>query len=293
MATLRDIQRRIGSVKNTQKITKAMKMVAAAKLRRAQDKIMQARPYAKKMEEMLHHLATQTDTTQFPLLAPREIKTVGIIVVSADRGLCGGFNANVARAAVQHINKNYSELNAQGKVKLICVGKKSYEYFSKRNYDVLYRHVGIYADLQFQNAKNIVGEIMQGFLAGEIDKVEVIYNQFKTQSQQQVKLENFLPVVTDNSQSLHGETDYIYEPTSSEIISALVPKHLDFQIWKILLDSNAAEQGARMVAMENATTNAKEMIRSLQLSYNKARQASITKELIEIISGANALKKAS
>ena len=293
MATLRDIRTRISSVKNTQKITKAMKMVAAAKLRRAQENIIQARPYANKIEEMLKHLSTQANTTDFPLLALREIKSVAIIVVSSDRGLCGGFNANVARATVQHINKNYSELNKIGKVRIICVGKKAYEYFSRRNYDVVYKYVGIFAELNFQIAKNIVSEVTQGFLANDFDKIEIICNEFKNQSQQKVVIENFLPVSTmEEKETLHL-TDYIYEPTSSEIITALVPKHLDFQIWRVLLESNAAEQSARMVAMENATTNAKDIIRSLQLTYNKARQAAITKELIEIVSGANALKKAS
>ncbi len=297
MATLRDIRRRISGVKSTQKITKAMKMVAAAKLRRAQEAILQARPYARKMAEMLRHLSGKVDVTKYPQLAQRPVEKVAIVVVSADRGLCGAFNTNIIRAAVHHIEQNYTELSASGKLRLVCVGKKGYEYFNKRKYEILFKHVGILNALNFGTARSIVGEITGAYNTGEFDKVDIVYNEFKNAVQQRIVIEQFLPIPPEAAEEKesgknHSLVDYIYEPSSDEIVSALVPKHLNFQMWRILLESNAAFLGAQMTAMENATTNAKEMIRTLELSYNKARQASITKELLEIVSGAEALKKA-
>jgi F-type H+-transporting ATPase subunit gamma len=294
MATLREIRQRISGVKSTQKITKAMKMVAAAKLRRATDAIIAARPYARKMQELLSYLSGQVDVTKYPQFEEREVKSVAIVIVTADRGLCGAFNSNIIKAAVNHINKNYAEMNKAGKVKLICVGKKGYDFFSKRNYEVIAKHVGVFNQMNFSTAKMIVTEIVDGFVKGDYDKVEVISNEFKNAVQQKLTIGQFLPVV--HSQSLDTKaqlTDYIFEPSSVEIVSALIPKHLNFQIWRVLLDSNAAEHGARMSAMENASTNARDMIKILQLNYNKARQAAITKELLEIVAGAEALKKAS
>lgn len=301
MATLRDIRRRISGVKSTEKITKAMKMVAAAKLRRAQESIVQARPYARKMAEMLAHLSTKVDVTHYPLIAERHVQSVAIVVVTADRGMCGAFNANIIRGAVQHINTHYKQLYDAGKVKLVCVGKKGYEYFSKRKYEIVLKHVGIFNSLAFADAKTIAGEIIQSYNAGEFDRVEVVYNEFKNAVQQRLTIEQLLPVFHAHDESTGTQTeqqaiksasgfDYIYEPSSHEIISVLIPKHLNFQMWRMLLESNAAEQGARMLAMENASTNAKEIISDLTLSYNKARQAAITKELLEIVSGAEALQ---
>jgi F-type H+-transporting ATPase subunit gamma len=294
MATLRDIRQRITGVKNTQKITKAMKMVAAAKMRRATEAIVAARPYAKKMRELLQHLSAQVDVTQYPQFAEREVKSVAVVVVTSDRGLCGAFNSNIIKAAVNHIKTNYAKMNEEGNVKLILIGKKGFEFFSKRDYEVISKHVGIFAGLNFTIAKTITAEVVEGFVKGEYDKVEVIFNEFKSAAQQHLVIEQFLPVVqqqTDAKSASHA-TDYIYEPAKDAIVSTLVPKHLNFSFWRILLDSNAAEQSARMVAMENATSNAKELIRILQLNYNKARQAAITKELLEIVGGAEALKKA-
>ncbi len=295
MATLRDIRRRIAGVKSTQKITKAMKMVAAAKLRRAQDAILQARPYARKMAEMLAHLSKRVDLSQYPLIAKREVQSVALVVVTADRGMCGAFNSNIIRAAMNHINNNYRQLHASGKVKLICVGKKGYEYFNRRKFEIVLKHVGIFNSLAFADAKTIVQEVTEGYSKHEFDRVEVVYNEFKNAVQQRVVIEQFLPVAGTEGhdgdvKNAAAHIDYIYEPASEEIISALVPKHLNFQMWRVLLESNAAEQGARMSAMENASTNAKEIISALTLSYNKARQASITKELLEIVSGAEALQ---
>ncbi|KAB2921748.1 MAG: ATP synthase F1 subunit gamma [Bacteroidetes bacterium] len=293
MATLREIRSRIGGVKNTQKITKAMKMVAAAKLRRATDAIVAARPYARKMRELLSHLSGRVDVTAYPHFEVREVKAVCVVVVTADRGLCGAFNSNVIKAAVNHIQTHYAELQAEGKVKVVCVGKKSVDFFGKRNYTVIGRYAGIFHQLDFAAAKGVAARLTEGFLRGEFDRVEIVANEFKNAVQQNLTVTPFLPLTgagTDGAAS-HG-ADYIYEPSGDAIVSALVPKHLDFQIWRVLLDSNAAEQGARMSAMENASTNAKELIRVLQLTYNKARQAAITKELLEIVGGAEALKKA-
>ena len=297
MATLRDIRRQISGIKSTQKITKAMKMVAAAKLRRAQESILQARPYARKMAEMLRHLSGKVDVAKFPQLAQRNVEKVALIVVSADRGLCGAFNTNIARSAVQHIKNNYAEMNASGNLSLVCVGKKGFEFFNRRRYKIAAKHVGVFHALDFSAARTIVSEIVDKYAAGEFDRVEVVYNEFKNAVQQRVVIEQFLPIPAEAAaesgpKGAHSLVDYIYEPSSEEIVSALVPKHLNFQMWRILLESNAAEQGARMTAMENASTNAKEMISTLELTYNKARQASITKELLEIVGGAEALKKA-
>jgi len=268
-------------------------MVSAAKLRRATDAIIAARPYAKTMRELLTHLSSQVDVTKYPQFEVREVKAVAIVVVTADRGLCGAFNSNIIKAVVNHINTHYAEMHAAGKVKLICVGKKGYDFFIKRNYEVIAKHVGIFNQLNFNVAKTIVAEIVDGFLKGEYDKVEIVSNEFKNAVQQKLTISQFLPLISEEPKGQQQTTvDYIYEPTKDEIISALVPKHLNFQMWRVLLDSNAAEQGARMTAMENATTNARDLLRLLQLNYNKARQAAITKELLEIVGGAEALKKA-
>ncbi len=294
MATLREIRQRISGVKSTQKITKAMKMVAAAKLRRATDAIIAARPYARKMQELLSYLSGQVDVTKYPQFEAREVKSVAIVVVTADRGLCGAFNSNIIKATVNHINKNYAEMNKAGKLKLICVGKKGFDFFSKRDYEEIAKHIGVYSQMNFNTAKTIVTEIVDGFVNGEYDKVEIISNEFKNAVQQKLTIGQFLPVVQQQSADKKSQsTDYIFEPTSDEIVSALIPKHLNFQVWRVLLDSNAAEHGARMSAMENASTNARDLIKILQLNYNKARQAAITKELLEIVAGAEALKKAS
>jgi F-type H+-transporting ATPase subunit gamma len=296
MATLRDIRRRISGVKSTQKITKAMKMVAAAKLRRAQDGIVSARPYARKMRELLNHLTAKYDVGGHPLFVERPVGKVALIVVSADRGLCGSFNTNVIKAATAHIQSRYRELNAAGHLKMICVGRKGFDFFVRRAYDIVARHTGIFGGLQFGTAQGIMGEVVQKYLAGEFDRVEIVYNEFKSIATQRVVVEQLLPIpaAPPVAEQRHpgSMVDYIYEPSSADLVSAIVPKHLNFQMWRILLESNAAEQGARMVAMDNATTNASDLIRGLQLSYNKARQASITKELLEIVSGAEALRKA-
>jgi F-type H+-transporting ATPase subunit gamma len=290
MATLREIRRRITGVRNTQKITKAMKMVAAARLRRAQEAIVSARPYARKLGELLRHLVTKVDVNLNPLLVGRETRTVLLVVVTADRGLCGSFNSNIIKAAVQRLKSQGDAVT-----KVMTIGRKGSDFFGKRKFDVVSKHPGIFSDLDFDHARSFVQEITEGYLAGTYDKVEVIYNEFKSVIQQRIVVEQLLPIPAEETQPSKDAkgtslVDYIYEPSSAEIVNLLVPRHLNFQMWRVLLESNAAEQGARMTAMDNATENARELIRDLTLKFNNARQAAITKELLEIVSGAEALK---
>lgn len=300
MATLREIRRRISGIKSTQKITKAMKMVAAAKLRRAQEAIVSARPYARKMNELLRHLVAKVDPSVNPLFTQREIRKMVFVVVTSDRGLCGAFNSNIIKGAVLELQGKYGTfLEGEHRIKLVTVGKKGFDYFNKRDYELYARHIGLFNNLEFNKARTIIGELTEGYLKGEFDKVVVIYNEFKSVIQQRIVVEQLIPIPPEeikkdprDMKSL-SQVEYIYEPSSQEIIDALVPKHLNFQMWRILLESNAAEQGARMSAMDNATENAKDLIKDLTLSFNNARQAAITKELLEIVSGAEALKKAS
>lgn len=274
-------------------------MVAAARLRRAQEGILSARPYAKKIKELITHLVGEVDTSIHPLLLPREVKKTLLVVVTFDRGLCGAFNSNIIKAASAYIRDKFpvSE-RPEHQIRLLCVGKKGNEFFSKRDFEVYSRHVGMFQHLGFSNAKAITTELISGYLGGEFDKVDVIYNEFKNVLQQRVVTEQLLPIPPeqlkdDAPQKVHSQVDYIYEPSAKAIIDDLLPRHLNFQIWRILLESNAAGLGAQMSAMDNATENARELITDLTLSYNKARQTSITKELLEIVAGAEALKKAS
>ncbi|MBI5463463.1 MAG: ATP synthase F1 subunit gamma, partial [Ignavibacteriales bacterium] len=228
MATLREIRRRISGVKSTQKITKAMKMVAAAKLRRAQDAVISARPYARKMKELLQHLSTKVDVTANPLFAERPLGKVAVIVVTADRGLCGAFNGNIIKAAVSHIRTKYADMNDAGNVKVICVGRKGFDFLAKNNYHIVNKHIGIFAGLKFATAQTIVGEVVHGFLTGEYDRVEIVYNEFKSIIQQRLMIEQVLPIPADevstSSQTPNrkSQIDYIYEPSSAEIVTALV-----------------------------------------------------------------------
>jgi len=275
-----------------------MKMVAAAKLRRAQEALISARPYARKMNEMLRHLVTKIDPSVHPLLQEREIKRVVLVVVSGDRGMCGAFNGNIIKAAVDHLNTRYANLMKEPDgIRIVTVGKKATDFFAKRNYNIYTKHVGLFGNLHIGSARTIIQQLIDDYLKGEFDKVEVIYNEFKSVIQQRVVVEQILPIPPEQLQKtndLHAlaQVEYLYEPSSREIITALLPKHLNFLMWHVLLESSTAEEGARMTAMNNATENAKELISDLTLSYNKARQASITKELLEIVSGAEALKKA-
>ena len=293
MATLREVRARISGVKKTQKITKAMKMVAAAKLRRAQTAVIAARPYARKIREFLQHLNANAEFSLDPLLLPREVKGAAIVVVTADRGMCGAFNANVIKTALAHTGSHYTELLASGRLKFFCIGRKGADFFAKHKHPIGRKYIGIYSNLVFTEAQKIAREIVDGYLRGEYDTVEVVYNEFKSVAQQKIVVESFLPVPPESvgtGATMTRPVNYIYEPSSGEIARALVPQHVDFQMWRILLESNAAEQGARMAAMDNATENANELISTLQLLYNKARQAAITKELLEVVGGAEALR---
>jgi F-type H+-transporting ATPase subunit gamma len=290
MATLRDIKQRIKGVKSTEKITKAMKMVAAAKLRRSQEAILNARPYAKKIQNLINDLITEDDLLTNPLFFQKQVKNIAIVVITADRGLCGAFNTNIIREANRYIEEEI--LNVNLNYNLFCVGKKGKDYFTKRNYIVTDSFVGIFSSLNFSFAQRLSTRLIDGFLRGEFDKVIVIFNEFKSIIQQKIVVEQYLPIPLNATQDkiLISKKNYIYEPDRKSIFEYVVPKSLNSQMWRYLLESNAAEFAARMTAMDNATTNAKELIRTLNLKYNKERQASITKEILEIVSGANALK---
>ncbi len=291
MATLRDIKRRIKGVQSTQKITKAMKMVAAAKLRRAQEAVVNARPYAKQIFDMLSHLVSEEDLNSNSFLQNREVKNVAVVVVTADRGLCGAFNANIIKETSRFLEE---ELGENVSAQLFCIGRKGYDFFSKRQNNLIGKKTGIFSTLKYEYSLEVYDEIVKGFLNDSYQKVVIIYNEFKSIIQQKIVVEQFLPVpVKSESENKAGASfysNYIFEPDQKSIFSYLLPKHLKAQLWRILLESNAAEFGAQMTAMDNATTNAKELIRTLQLKYNKERQAAITKEILEIVSGANALK---
>ena len=293
MATLRDIKRRIVGVKNTQKITRAMKMISAAKLRRAQSKIINARPYANKISEMLSNLATEEDMATNPFFIERETKNVAVVVITADRGLCGAFNNNIIKEAVRYIDE---EINAESiNAFVYCVGKKNADYFSRRDYNIIGKDVGLFSSLDYSLALKITDNLVSEFSNETYDKVVIIYNEFISMIRQKIQVQQFLPVpvLSSAEEKQVQHPNYIFEPDLGSIFNFLIPKHLKAQVWRSLLESNAAELGARMTAMDNATTNAQEMIRSLNLTYNKERQAAITKEILEIVSGANALKASS
>ncbi|HSW55833.1 MAG TPA: ATP synthase F1 subunit gamma [Ignavibacteriaceae bacterium] len=288
MATLRDIKNRIVGVKSTQKITRAMKMIATAKLRGAQQRIVGARPYANKIGEMLSRLAGDDSLQTNPFFAPRTIKRICVVVVTADRGLCGAFNTNIIREATSYINE---ELKNENSVSVFTLGKKATEYFSKRNYNIEGKIVGLFGSLEYQSTIQLYNDLIPKYLDGEIDKIVLVYNEFVSMIQQKIVKAQLLPVpfISEDKEE-KASINYIFEPDQLSIFESLVLKHLKVQLWRALLESNAAELSARMTAMDNATTNAQELIRSLNLKYNKERQAAITKEILEIVSGANALK---
>jgi len=278
-----DIRRRIRSVKNTQQITKAMKMVAAAKLRRAQERMFAARPYAAALREVLSSVATRVDVTAHPLLKDREVDSkILIIPITADRGLCGAFNSNITRATMNFIReKNFPA------VELLPLGRKGYDFFKRRSYPIRRHALHVYQALSLQTAQEIGKDFIAEYISGEIDAVYVIYNEFKSLIAQQVRIVRLLPLerAWDEVQNV---VDYLYEPSPAAILEDILPKHIEFQLYRFLLESAAAEQGARMTAMEAATKNASDMISHLTLTYNRIRQAAITKEIIEIVSGAAA-----
>ena len=288
MPSLRDIKRKITSVKKTQQITKAMKMVAAAKLRRAQDRVIAARPYARKMLQVVASLAARAPRTQHPLLAKREAKTVNLLVLTSDRGLCGAYNTNILRKAVETAR----QFKADGKdVSLIIVGRKGRDFFRKR---AVFGVGKVWAELgtiSYDKTAEIGKHLVEQFIAGQADEVYMLYNEFKSVMQQRVMLEKLLPMEPlAEADAFMVATDYQYEPSEEEVFSSILPKHIEVQVYSALLESQASEMGARMTAMDSATRNAKDMIGKLTLKFNKQRQAAITKEISEIVGGAEALK---
>ncbi|MEO9966175.1 MAG: ATP synthase F1 subunit gamma [Reichenbachiella sp.] len=295
MANLKEVKNRIASVSSTQQITSAMKMVAAAKLKRAQDKITQMRPYSQKLTGLLQNVSAGLDEGSENIFGDeREVNNVLIVVVSSDRGLCGAFNNNVFKATVALIKEKYSYEDKHDGVHILPIGKKAYEYFNKRNYQVIDTYYSLFSDLTFEKAKKAAEFVMKSFVDGEFDKVDLIYNEFKNVATQLLQVEQFLPIEQlvvdeDASQSEFANQEYIYQPSMEYIIEELIPKSLKIQFYKATLESNASENGARMTAMDQATDNAGEMLKALKLDYNRTRQAAITKEILEIVGGAEAL----
>jgi len=304
MANLRDIRNRINSVENTKQVTRAMKMVAAAKLRKAQERIFNTRPYAFKIREIVDHLQDELDPTAHEFFQQREeIEGVLLVIITADRGLAGAFNTNVIKKAEETIEKRYKEQKKAGNLYLLCPGRKGHEHFEKRDYQIVgdYRH--IFDGLSFNTARSIVEDSIEGFRRGLWDEVDLVYNEFKNTIAQNRITEPLLPIpegtfqtpVMEDASTGDGvlnngqEIDYIFEPGAVQILDELVPRYLNYQVWRALLESNAAEQGARMVAMDNATSNAEDLLEDLRITYNRERQNAITMEILDITSGAEAL----
>ena len=285
MANLKEIRNRITSVGSTMQITSAMKMVSAAKLKRAQDAIIQMRPYANKLTELLINLSSSLDASEGGgFSSSRGINSVLIVTITSNRGLCGGFNANVIKSAVSLSNNTYKGKN----IDIISIGKKSSKFFRKSDLNLISSHDDIFLDLSYENISSIAESIMNHYLEGKYDKVVLVYNQFKNAATQKIMNESYLPVEAPSEKDIKGG-DYIFEPQKKEIVEELIPKSLKTQLYKALLDSHASEHGARMTAMHKATDNASELKKELTLSYNKARQAAITAEILEIVGGAEAL----
>lgn len=292
MPSLKEVKSRISSVMSTQQITKAMKMVAAAKLRRSQERIIQMRPFAQKLSFLLQNLSSSHGDDQSWYNMAREEKRILIVPISSDRGLCGSFNATVFKATVRLIQTGYQDQFKEGNVTILPIGKKSLEYFKKRNYKVIQDHWNLFGDLSFDRTSVIAEILMDAFKKAEVDKIVIVYNEFKNVATQILRTENFLPIAPEEKEEKQQQIDYIYQPNQQEIISGMIPKSLKIQLFKAVLDSNAAENGARMTAMDKATENAGELLKDLRLTYNRTRQAAITKEILEIVAGADALKSA-
>ena len=291
MASLKDIRRRIGSVRSIQQVTRAMKMVAAAKLRRAQINMLQARPYAQRLQQVLHSLMPQIDRQQLPALQVRdEVQRSLVVVVTSDRGMAGGFNVNLIKAARSRID----ELGRDN-VELICIGRKGRDYFVRRDYNVAASFVEFWSALNFEHARSFGRDIIARYESGSVDQVLVVFNEFVNVIRQDIRVECLLPLevpASDDGEPIDAG-QVLFEPSMVGVVASLVPRHLNVQVWRYLLESFASEQAARMTAMENATTNAGDVIDRLQLQYNKVRQTNITKEILDIVGGAEALRTAS
>lgn len=292
MATLRDIKKRITAVENTQKITKAMKIVATAKLKRVQTRMFELRPYAEKMRSVLSSLASGADREIHPLLSFRPRKTVEVIILTSDRGLCGAFNTNILKAAQAH----YDNLKKEGfNISISTIGKKSRDYFKRRGIPMRNSWTNLSGKVAYADAQKIADDIKENYINGTIDEVTIIFNEFKSMIAQNIMIVKILPLTPleteEEGQAVESAgPDFIYEPSMKEIFDILLPKNVDIQVYRALLESSAAEEAARMSAMENATSNCKEMVDKLTLLYNKARQAGITAELMDIVGGVEALK---
>jgi len=286
MPSLKQIKRRIASVKSTQQITRAMKMVAAAKLRRAQENIIKARPYSNKLKQVIRELAEHADPSLHPLLAVRPVKEIGVVVVTSDRGLAGSFNTNIIKRAIREI-ENVRKIDPE--IHLVTIGRKGADFFRKRGYDVIQSHIHLFQDLHFGVAASIGESLIDLYVNAKLDRIYLIYNEFKSALQQFVVVEQLLPISPEEAPVRRG-IDFLYEPDALNVLSGVLPLYVNVRMWRVFLESNAAEHGARMTAMENATENARELIDSLTLHYNKARQAAITKELLEVVSGAEGMR---
>ncbi|HRR09510.1 MAG TPA: ATP synthase F1 subunit gamma [Rhodothermales bacterium] len=306
MANLKEIRNRIASVINTQQVTSAMKLVAASKLRKAQEQIFATRPYAFKIHEFISEMQASIDPETHPLLKPHtELNNVLIVLISADRGLAGAFNTNVIKKAESLIKDEYAEFEASGNLFMLCLGRKGHDYFARRGAKLVGDYRGYFQNLNIRHNDEVEDLIREGYLEGKWDKVVIVYNEFRNTISQNLIAEPFLPIpherfitpvmekFTDEAHQYHPtknfKDQYIFEPDAASLVNELIPRYLNLQLWRMCLESNAAEQGARMVAMENATNNAGELLRQLKLTYNRERQAAITKEIIEVSSGADAL----
>lgn len=291
MAGLKEVRERIKSVKSTQQITKAMKLVSASKLKKATGQIVQMRPYAEKLQEVMTNILASTDLSEMSLgfNESRPVQNVLIIVFTSDRGLCGGFNSNLLKTTRRIISEKYSGLSPKD-ITILPVGKKAFDAFKRSSYTVVDEYYGLFQNLSFENASKIAQFAVNGFLAKDYDKIDVIYSKFKNAAVQEFTAEEFLPIAKATAGSQHKAQDYIFEPSKVTLLAELLPKILKTTFYRYSLDSHASEHGARMVAMDSATNNASDLIRKLEIEYNKARQAAITNQIMEIVGGAAALE---
>jgi len=284
VATLRQLRNRVASIKNIQRVTNAMQMVAAARMRRAQEGITAARPYAQHLDRVLQRLSRNMEEGGHPLLSERPVERVAIAVVTADRGLCGGFNANICRRVMTEL-PHYQDQEIQ----LVAIGRKGRDFFRNRGYELTGEHINLFRELAFTQAVTIAGDLTTRFLAGDIDRVLLVYSEFKSVARQVPVVAQLLPIVPQDQPQEELRADYVFEPAPDRLLEALVPRHVNFQIWRSLLESNAGEQAARMQAMDNATKNAGDLIEDLTREMNRERQSAITLELMDIIGGAEAV----
>lgn len=290
MANLKEVKNRIGSVTSTQQITKAMKMVAAAKLRKAQDRIIQLRPYAQKLDYILKNVsAVAGEQVELVYTTEREVKKVLFVAITSDKGLCGAFNASVFRMIQQLATTEYKSYADSGNLEIMPIGKKAVDFYKRRDFKLVDTYAELFADSSFDNVRKAAEFAMQSYANGTYDKVILIYNEFKNVATQILKTETFLPIQMAEGDAIESNNDYIFEPNIEYIIEELIPKSLTIQFFKSVLESNASEHGARMTAMDKATENAGELLKELKLTYNRTRQAAITKEILEIVGGAEAL----